>query len=149
MRRSRRQDYGGSRKGFGGSHQSSQVARILNAVDNDIQTVVDYRYRFQARPGQRRDRQDSPGRVCVTELLEQSRFRFGNLQLAVREQLLPGLAGQEIGGSQGVFETEAGLQGFPDQVWPLEDRPVTFTPQESANILDLLILTTDDHGQRS
>ena len=35
------------------------------------------------------------------------------------------------------------------EVGPLENRMVAFTPPEPTNILDLLILATDDHGQRS
>ena len=58
-------------------------------------------------------------------------------------------AGQELSRCQDRIESDTGLEGFPHQVWALENGLVAFTASEPANILNLLILTTDDHGQRS
>ena len=61
----------------------------------------------------------------------------------------PRLSAEKLRSREHGFQLEAGAQSFPDQVGAFENQSLVFTSSEPPNILQIEILSTGDHGERS
>lgn len=145
----RAQNEGATAEGLGHSRQSPEIAGVLQAVDIDIDAIGIDRDGLQGRRRQRGYRQNSAWRVGVTDLFQDS----GIYQRGVVLGRFPELPTQSLLGElwrqQRKFQRQPESHGLADEMRSLEQSSLTFTALKPANILDLLVLTTDDHGKGS
>lgn len=147
--RAGRQDHRSSSEGLCHPNEGAQVPGVLYAVHKEVEAIVLHGNRIQMASRQGNDGDDPAWRIGIAQVLDQMGGHFGDWRGLFRKELPTRVTGEKLGGGQYQLEAQTRLQSFTHQVGPFENGPVAFTASKPANILDLLILTTDDHGKRS
>ena len=146
MNGSRRQKNCVGAKGLGNANEGSEISRILQSIDKNVEGLLDQWKGFQPRARQRDNRQDTTRGIGIRNVVHDVGGYLSGTEGTLGMERLTLFTRQEFGRCQQQMWFETSCKGLADEVWPLQDRPVVFTAPEPANILNLLILTTDNHG---
>jgi hypothetical protein len=130
---------------LGDPDEGPQVSRVLNAIEKEIHPLRHPWEDFHGTPRELHYGQAAARGVGVGQLAEDGR---GHLE--GRPGKGPGdgpafLRDEKLGIGEDGLGLEAQGQGLSQQMRPLEEGVLAFTSPQSANILQLCILATDDH----